>query len=763
MLYLGEGVREVMVDDDRAMQLFPDFSDPRQFYYLPNFPRIALMPDGSPAIRLIVFREDLDTLPDGSEDAVGILSLDVDLRWEPQDVAEAASRIRLEDDLEGEPRLTPVLFRSGHVRLMLLDAATPEDREEDVEATDFVVQVLGTGSPSLYGDNRAIFQSRLTKKGVAAISGSLDGMLPIGVVYDLTFAGLQPAFRVQANVDWTRIHEHFSTRRNTNVLFYEKDVREIIDTFEEDKIIDIDVTVEGVGAEAMDSDREAVMQSVRQLIFDKFFEATITPLDPAGGGTAGDVTDVLRTIGQDGVTMGMGYSYMQKDVTLEEVRTLDIDWSARRATERTIYPQAHLHTLVEGGGLTIDDLRTVVDADALFEQVPLEIVVHAPWQQDGVASVTVDAGYQDPATGQSRMFTESLDATKTSVTRRDWADRTNGADFWYRYEVVFLDGEVPGPTLKLRSGSQESPWTHHTDGTVVTITPQELYERHEIEIMAVQNFPFDRWPAVKASVRHRADDGSFTHQADQLLVSGTPSFTSRFRTDVGVAGTTAVKLEFSGATGEHVETDWAPMDDSTLVVTDPHGEDLNIHVLVSDHRDNVDNLVVGLRYSDDENGVHEDTTLVFSADSVATPQEWTVNLADPTRRRFEYQVTLIRKAGARIQTDWIETDTAVLALGEESLRVMRVEVVAEPFDDDLGKVEVLLRYEDAANDVQEEKTISLVGAGSQLWELTLVDATRRSYEATTTWTTTTGFKKVAGPVTRTASRLVVPGTVPGSD
>ena len=94
MLYLGNGVTQIKVDENRALSVFPDFSDPTQFYYLPNFPHVAKMIDGTPAIRLLVYREDLDTVAENAEDAVAFLSLDVDLSWEPDVIDRAASRLR---------------------------------------------------------------------------------------------------------------------------------------------------------------------------------------------------------------------------------------------------------------------------------------------------------------------------------------------------------------------------------------------------------------------------------------------------------------------------------------------------------------------------------------------------------------------------------------------------------------------------------------------------------------------------------------------
>ena len=60
MLYLGGGMRQVKVGDDKSITVLPDFSDPTLFYFLPNFPHIAKMEDGVPAIRL--FRHELPPL-----------------------------------------------------------------------------------------------------------------------------------------------------------------------------------------------------------------------------------------------------------------------------------------------------------------------------------------------------------------------------------------------------------------------------------------------------------------------------------------------------------------------------------------------------------------------------------------------------------------------------------------------------------------------------------------------------------------------------
>lgn len=759
MLYLGGGMRQVKVGDDRALAVFPDFSDPNQFFYLPNFPHIAKMEDGTPAIRLLVFREDLDTIDDDDPEAVAFLSLDVDLAWPPDLIEEAASQLRLEDRLDGKPRLTPIFFSSGSVKLMLLDAATPEEDASSGEErpTQFVTKIMGAGSPSLYGDNRAIFQASLSKKGAAALSGALDGVTPIGVVYSLTFAGLQPAFNVKARVEWQRIVDHWSERKSADFLFYESDIQKTIDKFVEDKVIEIEVTVEGIGADAMDADREAVMTSVRQLIFDKFFEATFKRETAAGDSTADDIVNTLTHIHQNALTLGIGYTYRRKEVKVEELRTLSLDWTARRASERTIYPQAHMHNLVTGAGMTRERLITIVDgADALWKVQPMQVVAAAAWEVDGIAGITVDIEYDDADSGVTRALSVFLDKANASAVRRDWMDRTGGNKLRYKYEVVFMDGEVPGPRPTVDSGPD---WLEH-EGTVLTVNPRRLYEVFELEVGATPDFPFNRWPAVQAVLRYRTDDGGFEHYEDGVLTDKAKSFKTTFRVDKGVPGRREVRLSLIGASGERVETAWMPMPQDQWVVDDPHGDELVVRAVVVGDRANIANLLVDLEYEDAANDIHESHGLSFSPENINQPQSWTLHRADPTQRRYRYRMTLVTKAGDFLQTGWMSTESPSLPVGEAAVRQLAVELLTGELGPNVEAVEVTLSYRDDPTDTHAVKTFRLAANARAEWKIPLKDASQRSYEMTTTWLRSDGFNPKVGPATSSETFVVIPGSPP---
>ena len=760
MLYLGNGVRQVTVGEDRAISIFPDFTDTNQFYYLPNFPRIAKMEDGSPAIRLLVYREDLDTLEEGEEEAVAFLSLDVDVGWDPALIDEAASALRLEDGLDQKPRLTPIFFREGSVKLMLLDAVTPDEGDEPPggeQRTDFVTKIMGAGSPSLYGDNRAIFQASLTKKGAAVLSAALDGVTPIGVVYSLTFAGLQPAFNIKARVDWQKVHDHFSEQEKLDLLFYESDIQNSIDTFEDQRVIEIDVTIEGVGAEAMDAEREEVLNSVRQLIFDQFFEATFKRETAAGDSTGEEVTDTLTQIAQNGLTFGVGYTYKRKEVRVEELRTLNLDWTARRASERTIYPQAHMHNLLTGSGVTEDQLVTIIDgADAVWKAQPFQVMATASWEADGIAGISVDIEYEDADSGEVREWSTFLDKEKPKDEHRAWMDRTSGNAFRYKYEVVFLDEGVPGPSPKIDSGGE---WIEH-EGTVLSIQPRELYDSVQLEIGAVPGFAFDRWPAVQAVVRYRTDDGSFEHFEDGVIKDGAPGFSTRFRIDRGVPGIREVALTYMGASGERVDTGWMPMPQDGHIVDEPYDSDLKIRALVAGDRQNIANLMVDLEYSDPENGIHESGVMQFDTENINQAGLWAIKLADPSKRRYRYRMTLVTKDGAFLQTGWISTDAPTLPVGEVYVRRLSVEVVTGELGNNVEAVKVELVYDDADGGVHEEKVVTLGADGRAEWQVDLQDAGKRSYLMTTTWITSDGFNPKVGPVTSSETYMVIPGSPP---
>src|SRR5436305_13515706 len=93
----------------------PDSSDPLQFWYLPNRPHLAV-DNGRPAIRFLVLKENLDGLKPEQEAATGFLFFDTTLSWPDETLKKVAARIKDDLHLDGDPRLAPLLHKSGMTR-----------------------------------------------------------------------------------------------------------------------------------------------------------------------------------------------------------------------------------------------------------------------------------------------------------------------------------------------------------------------------------------------------------------------------------------------------------------------------------------------------------------------------------------------------------------------------------------------------------------------------------------------------------------------
>jgi hypothetical protein len=197
------------------------------------------------------------------------------------------------------------------------------------------------------------------------------------------------------------------------------------------------------------------------------------------------------------------------------------------------------------------------------------------------------------------------------------------------------------------------------------------------------------------------------------------------------------------------------------VVEDPHPNELTVRAVVAGKRENIANLIVDLEYTDPGNGIHETGTLQFLPENINLPQAWTVHLADPTKRRYRYRMTLITvDEGDFIQTGWIGTDAPTLPVGEVYVRTLTVEVVTAELAAGVEAVEVELVYDDPDNDLHREDKLTLSANSRQEWKVLLKDAAKRAYQATITWVHSDGFNPKVGPVTRTGTLMVIAGDRP---
>jgi hypothetical protein len=201
--------------------VFRDHASPTTFYYLAGPPKLSKRPDGKPDFALLKYREALDSAanvtPAQKEQlGGGFLIFGVDCALSDTVLGEIKGEISSYAP-SGDIQLVPVLYTSGTVKVVALDYQSAAGTDP-AKASRFVRGVIGTATPSLLQDERAIFSVALDPDAVSLLEAAYeDDLSPIGVMYELQFTGLRPALSVKATVDYKRVYEYFKTHLSVGI------------------------------------------------------------------------------------------------------------------------------------------------------------------------------------------------------------------------------------------------------------------------------------------------------------------------------------------------------------------------------------------------------------------------------------------------------------------------------------------------------------------------------------------------------------------
>ena len=768
-----------------GVTLLGDFHNPRQFYYYPNRPRLAMDEEGRPAIRFIVLKEAQEELDENEEDVAGFLVFDTSLAWPQKTLDKVAGKLREDLDMEEEPILAPLPYKSGTVRLTFLDRTTPlpPDPEEDDEGSDddaptepvadmeqpWVPFLQASGVPSLYGENRAIFSVMLNRKATKLLYGSFEGFMPAGVLYNLNYVGMQRAFNVHVEADWDQAYHFMQEQFKMDLFVYSHQTDNIVERLEEEKIIKIEASLEGVGDEAMEEEFEDVREQLQELVLTTFFEPTVNPNKEEQSDfqeTSDGIIESARKLRNLGFPNA---GYMRREVDISEMRKISADYTVSRAVERSIHPQAHLALFFEDTSLTVDDIVTVVDGnDDLWKTTSFDAVLNADLKGDGLHSVALDVRYADTLaeTGDSgdeeseAAWSFLFDETNNRVKKDAWYDPDIGNRFFYRYSVFFAPGALPGAENSLTSGWRQQ------DSQLVVVSPNELYQKRELEVQVVKNFPFDRYPQVWVHLRYEDTETGWKIEDSKLVSLEDPSFKLAFRMRKDADPIVDYRFSYLLSGDEPLESGWNETSGDLVLIEDPVPDKLDVRVIVAGDRSKILNLIVDLKYEDEENGVFETGSIVLDQTNIAQMQTWQIPLADPSKRRYSYNQTLIDSDGNVTMTDWQQSDKKTLTVGQVFVKIMEVqpELLGPPLSDNgVEAVRLRLRYQDEINglDLQTDRVFHAPGVAAP-WKLQLKDASARDYGFEVIYLMANGFERTLGMQSSRDNFLILSSVPPES-
>ena len=284
----------------RGLTIYKDFSDPRTFYYLPpESPRIARSAEGGEsgdyALRLVLFRPDPNgPKAQGMEDGGGFLNLDTDLHLNEATLQEVRQEIQRKFGTDAN--LVPVPFIDGSVQLVLLGVGRTD------EAEPFVRKVAGSTVPSLYGSERAAFSVVLDRNGAAIMKSVIEkgGITMAMVIYDLTYAGIGPAYNLKITIDYQRVFDHLEMRLRAGVsagnsktsLVARAGFHMLVEELKETRAIKVE-EVDPIPGEngRTPTNQEAINEIIGNLMGSKWFKPTLS--------NAGSMTDLTGLVGEN--------------------------------------------------------------------------------------------------------------------------------------------------------------------------------------------------------------------------------------------------------------------------------------------------------------------------------------------------------------------------------------------------------------------------------------------------------------------------------
>lgn len=735
-----------------GVTLFYDHAQPGLFYYLPDRPRLRTRDDGLPELSLLKYRLDPEL---HKALGAGLLSLTVDLSVDQDRLARVKQRLSGQLDTDVNIVLAPVSADSGSCELILIDssskpaasaaaasgnssaAAPAPATPQDAAGFGMVERILGSSTPSLYGDNACTFEAVLSPEGVGLVEGALHtGGLPAGVVYTLQVTALRPALRAQITARWKDIYDFYDNRFHGGKLVVATDIGPTLEDLVNGQALQIKID-----DLVPDTDRLQVYHSaldqMQQYILNQFFKPTLGQT-PIASNTGDGPLQTIGNVIKDFVGV-FSFTYSLRKVDRDELKTLSFSLNAAQAEKLTLSPQGTFGVLLDG--VEVDKLIIAVEpaasAEMKFDVAPA--IDLAPEQIDHLEA-RLSYGQR-----QEKLI---LDSTTPRKQVSFWYEADLGPEIGLVYDVEFR-ADSTGQTSRLTSTPIK------TANRVIRLNPRELYQRAQLRVVA-KGVPFDRYPSVVVdlSVTDTVNGWSTTQTLELTAAHPEATFSARAGLQSHVIFNR--RLRYIDTQGQEFVVDWDDADPGILVVANPFPDVLTVQILGSARfGTEVRRLIVEMRPKDTPDKV---STFVLTADKPADSWSWAAPAG--ASRDYEYRVTVYTVLGEVRQGNWLPGTPGKLVVGEGIARLRQVKMIfVGPSLKDLGLlgVKAHFSYQDQDNSLFAEDEMLVQDLSQPLtWSYPLADPSRQSYSYQITEIKTDGTSLPQDPVSTSEMLVILP-------
>ena len=729
------------IDQINDVTIYADTDLDYQFYGIPNVPRLRYGPDGKWAFEFLKYREDAQRMADSPTASRGGGYIQFDTELVVPDAVAAQIKEQLQERLDKkyqswgqkapDVRFAPVWYVGDDKSAVSLITMQPK-----ADGTGMVMNILGTGKPSLLGNNTASFAMELSERGAALFWQACHmATLPVAVVYDLKFMGAIPAITMHVWLHSEQIHESWQS--------ISKDIDDdacgstdesytnyMQEYFRKYNVAGVDINVVDPGLSAdvqklvkdmQDNGWSLLENTLKDDMKDRF-----DPTKDADKGEAGAFGNTVRDSLQ-------AYS-----------NDLDVFYTAKQTLPFPIHPQGSLQGFLKTPGPDgklpdpNDFFKEISLDDPFFKMLQVRVHCNADFQNDPIYSVKVHIGYGP--TVKDLVFTDSAN----SQFFQAWRDPALGNKYKYWMEVNYKNSDRVFKTPEIQ-----------TDETQLVASVNEL------GILRVQfvagSIQWDRTDNAEIHIKYEDSENNVGPSEDVFQLkpdSRTATWTRQIFAPVNNPYT--YKCIFIQKTSERLETDWQSSQAPLLLIDDMYEDHFAIQFIASSSFDHIDKIVLDMSYEDQPHNyaVADKYQLKQGQDSYS----WIVPLFKGAPKQFKYRSTVAYKDGRTTQSDWkTGTGSQTVVVGEVFADRLSISCLTDLIDFTTVKlVKVVCRYQDPPNyiDASEDFVFTSATKTAPAWSVGIMDAAKRQYTYGVTYYMTDGTSRTV-PDTATTDPTIV--------
>ncbi len=628
-------------DEHGGITAFADHADRRLFHYLSSRPRVRRRADGSPDITLLRYN-----ITGPVRDAIGggLLAISVDLGVEPERIDALRTRIVRGFELDGPPRLSPLIAERGSAKLLLIDRVSGEPAPE-TESPALVERILGTSSPALYGDQVTTFLAVLSPDAATLVEQALAAQtLPAGVVYALEVVGIRPALRGRFTARWSDVYDQLENRFHGGKLLLAADIGTVMEELTRSELIRIEIDQLVPEAEKIAAYQQIFEQAQLETV-GKFFQPTLGQQPLSEGGDDAIRRGIADVIGLFSFT----YTFIETD--RNELKTTRYDLGVARAERHVLAPQGTLAELL-GPDFDVAAHRRDLEPQAARE-MRFDIGSAVDLAASAVRSIELELGYGE------RRETAVLTAEVPETRFTAFYQEAHGRALSLRYTAhLLLDAAGDGLA---QVSAPERPYLERS----IRINPLELVRDVSVQAVA-RGVPWERFPQVLVDLRATPSDGREPLEATLELSATHAEAGWSVRLAQHDSAALEGRLRYVASDGRVLTQDWEPIEPGVWVVADPLPDALRVQIVAAARfGDEVDRLVVELQRVESP-----DEVASFELTSEAPSASWAVALPDvadvaarEAQRAWRYRVLVRTVRGEVRQGEWRDGSGARLVVG----------------------------------------------------------------------------------------------------